>query len=96
MYQYGNSKFRLLMDQKTRHAPHRLPLHVEISEMLAREIQAGILFEGTKLAPERAMAESLRVSVGTLRKALLDLEEKGLLERIHGSGNYVRSALWLL
>jgi len=24
---------------------NRLPLHVEISEMLAREIQAGILFE---------------------------------------------------
>lgn len=71
---------------------NRLPRHVEISEMLAREIQAGILLDGSRLPPERQMAEKLDVAVGTLRKALLDLTEKGLLERIHGSGNYVRSS----
>lgn len=70
---------------------NRLPRHVEISEMLAREIQAGILLDGSRLPPERQMAEKLDVAVGTLRKALLDLTEKGLLERVHGSGNYVRS-----
>lgn len=59
--------------------------------MLAREIQAGILLDGMRLPPERAMAETLGVAVGTLRKALLDLSEKGLIERIHGSGNYVRN-----
>ena len=58
--------------------------------MLAREIQAGILLEGTKLATERTMAQTLGVSVGTLRKALLDLERKQLIQRVHGSGNYVR------
>lgn len=58
--------------------------------MLAREIQAGILLDGMRLPPERAMAEKLGVAVGTLRKALLDLSDKGLIERIHGSGNYVR------
>lgn len=67
-----------------------LPLHVRISERLAREIQAGLLADGTRLPPERTMAAERGVSVGTLRKALADLEEKGLLTRVHGSGNYVK------
>ena len=37
------------------------------------------------------MAASLGIAVGTLRKALADLTERGLLERIQGSGNYVRA-----
>lgn len=36
------------------------------------------------------MAAELGVAVGTLRKALSDLSEKGMLERVQGSGNYVR------
>jgi len=69
----------------------RLPLHLEISEMLAREIKAGILLDGERLEPERSMAQRLGIAVGTLRKALADLDEKGLLERVQGSGNYVRN-----
>jgi len=69
---------------------NRLPLHVEISEMLAREIQAGVLADGARLASERLMADELGVAVGTLRKALMELTQKGLLERVQGSGNYVR------
>ncbi len=60
--------------------------------MLAREIQAGIYTDGSKLVPERDMAQELEISVGTLRKALADLTEKGLLERVHGSGNYIRKS----
>lgn len=67
-----------------------LPLYVRLSERLIREIAAGHLPEGTRLPPEREMAAELGTSVGTLRKALADLAEKGLLERIQGSGNYVR------
>lgn len=67
-----------------------LPLYVRISERLIREIAAGQLVDGAKLPPERQMARDLDTSVGTLRKALADLETKGLLERRQGSGNYVR------
>lgn len=76
--------------KKTNITANRLALHVEISEMLAREIQAGILVDGMRLPPERAMAKELGVAIGTLRKALLDLSEKGLLERVQGSGNYIK------
>jgi GntR family transcriptional regulator len=68
-----------------------LPLHMQISETLIRDIAAGRLVEGERLAPERQMAASLGISVGTLRKALATLEARGLLERVQGSGNYIRS-----
>lgn len=69
----------------------KLPLHIQISEMLVREIKAGMLVNEERLPPERQMAERLQISVGTLRKALSDLESKGMLVRKHGSGNYVRN-----
>lgn len=67
-----------------------LPKHMQISEMLAREIAAGRLSDGARLPGERAMASDFGVAVGTLRRALDDLTDKGLLERVQGSGNYVR------
>lgn len=68
-----------------------LPKYVQISELLIRDIAAGRLMDGERLPPERDMAKSLGISVGTLRKALMDLQEKGVLERIQGSGNYIRT-----
>jgi GntR family transcriptional regulator len=69
---------------------YALPLHQQISEMLIRDVAAGRLIDGEKLPPEREMAATLGIAVGTLRKALADLETKGLLERVQGSGNYIR------
>ncbi|MEC3863151.1 GntR family transcriptional regulator [Mesobacterium sp. TK19101] len=67
-----------------------LPKYAQISEMLIREIAAGRLADGAKLPPERQFAAELGISVGTLRKALDDLADKGMLRRVQGSGNYVR------
>ena len=58
--------------------------------MLTRDIAAGRLPDGARLPPERNLAPSFDVSVGTLRKALTELEARGLLTRRHGSGNYVQ------
>ncbi len=71
--------------------PSSLPKWQQISEMLIREIAAGHLVDGARLPPEREMATGLGIAVGTLRKALAELEAQGLLERVHGSGNYVRA-----
>ncbi|WP_299078928.1 GntR family transcriptional regulator [uncultured Ruegeria sp.] len=70
--------------------PNALPMYIQISELLIRDIAAGRLIDGERLPPERDMAAELQVSVGTLRKSLAELEKKGMLERIQGSGNYVR------
>jgi GntR family transcriptional regulator len=71
-------------------SPGALPLYQQISELLIRDIAAGRLADGTRLPPEREMAASLGIAVGTLRRALADLVEKGLLDRVQGSGNYIR------
>jgi GntR family transcriptional regulator len=74
-----------------RQRPTALPKYVQIAEMLIRDIAAGRLVDGVRLMPEREMAEGLGIAVGTLRKALDLLAEKQLLERVQGSGNYVRA-----
>ncbi len=71
--------------------PGALPLYLDLAEMLIREIASGRLPDGARLPPEREMAAELGVAVGTLRKALADLTAKGLVERVQGSGNYVRA-----
>lgn len=68
-----------------------LPVYVQIAELIIRDIGSGRLMDGERLPPEREMASGLNTSVGTLRKALAELTKKGLLERIQGSGNYIRS-----
>ena len=67
-----------------------LPKHVEIAESLIRRIRAGVISDGARLPTEREMAAAQGVAVGTLRKALAILEGQGLLDRVQGSGNYVR------
>jgi len=69
----------------------RLPRSIQISEALIREISSGILADGARLPTERQMAADYNVAVGTLRKSLAILEDKGLLERVQGSGNYIRA-----
>ena len=63
---------------------------MQIGELLMRDIRTGRLADGERLAPERDMAAALSISVGTLRKALAELEHRGLLDRVQGSGNYIR------
>lgn len=72
-------------------SPGSLPLYQQIAELLIRDIAAGRLIDGEKLPPERDMAASMGIAVGTLRQALKSLTEKGLLDRVQGSGNYVRA-----
>lgn len=71
--------------------PTALPKYVQIAETLIRDMAAGRLIAGERLPPERRMADDMGIAVGTLRKALSDLADRGLLERIQGSGNYVKS-----
>lgn len=69
-----------------------LPLHIKINELLSRELAAGHWRAGERLPTEAVLAEQLGCAVGTLRKALAELELQGLIERRHGSGTYVKQA----
>ncbi len=67
-----------------------LPVYRQVAELLARQIRAGYWHEGERLPPEAELAATLGVAVGTLRKALAMLAEQELLERLQGSGTYVK------
>lgn len=90
MYQFFSGDTEVPQNPTTQ-PPGSLPIYVQITELLVRDIAAGRLIDGEKLPPERDMAEELGIAVGTLRKALAELQNRGLLERIQGSGNYVRA-----
>jgi DNA-binding GntR family transcriptional regulator len=76
--------------KNTTHA-QPLPVYQQIAELLARQIKAGYWHTGERLPTEAALAQTLGVAVGTLRKSLALLEQQGVLERIQGSGTYVKT-----
>ena len=65
------------------------PLFSRIQEYIADLILTGKLAPETKIQSEREFGEDLGVSRMTVRKALTELVNEGLLERKHGSGTYV-------
>lgn len=73
------------------HHESPVPRYQEIAKLIALEIQAGTLDHGSRLQPERDLAVQFGVSVGTIRKALSNLEQESLIKRVHGSGNYVNA-----
>ncbi|HEY2693494.1 MAG TPA: 5-formyltetrahydrofolate cyclo-ligase [Streptosporangiaceae bacterium] len=67
-------------------------LYGQVAGQLEALVLAGPLGEETVLPPEWALAEQLAISRGTLRRALADLEERGLLRREAGRGTFVNPA----
>ena len=63
-----------------------------VTRRLGGAIALGLLGDGEQLPPEQELATSLNVSTVTLRDALADLREKGLVEtrRGRGGGSFVR------
>ena len=66
-----------------------VPLYVQIAESLLERIRAGDLVPEQRLPSERELSKSLNVSRMTLRAALRELDNKGLLVRRPGVGTYV-------
>src|SRR3954466_8243242 len=56
----------------------------ETVERLGTAIRLGLLVPGSRLPPERALAQELRISRSTLRQALLTLVQSGHLLAVRG------------
>lgn len=65
------------------------PLYVLVYDHLFGLIMDGYFKKGEKLPGENSLAQSLGVSRGTLRQALLILQEDGVINNIQGKGNFV-------
>ena len=65
------------------------PLYVQIQEYIAEMILSGELPPETKLPSERELSRDLDVSRMTVRRAITELVNEGLLWRRHGAGTFV-------
>lgn len=70
-------------------SPHYRPLYRQVYDFLVRQIAEGAWRPAEALPSEQALAEKLRVSQGTVRKALDALAVEKLVERRQGKGTYV-------
>jgi GntR family transcriptional repressor for pyruvate dehydrogenase complex len=71
--------------------------HGKVAGEVVRQVETlvleGVLRPGDRLPAERDLARILDISRPTLRQALAELEEKGLLEARHGGGTYVAQVM---
>lgn len=65
------------------------PIYEQITDQVKDAIVKGELAEGEQLPSIRALANSLRVSAITTKRAYADLEAAGLIETVQGKGSYV-------
>ena len=65
------------------------PIYEQIVDQIKTAIVTGALAEGEQLPSIRALANSLRVSAITTKRAYADLESAGLIETVQGKGSFV-------
>lgn len=73
--------------------PSVLPRRYAIAEDIRTKISTGRIKDGERLPSEAQLASGYAVSTATLRSALALLHGEGLVEKIHGKGNFVRHPL---
>lgn len=64
-------------------------LYARLANALERDVEAGILEGGARLPPQRTLASRLGLSVGTVTKAYLEAERRGLVIGHVGRGTFV-------
>lgn len=69
----------------------KIPLYVTVYETISEWLKEGKYKPGDKLPGENILAEQLNVSRGTLRQAMLLLQEDGFIVNQQGRGNIVLS-----
>ncbi len=68
----------------------RNPVYLEVRETIRKELTGGTWTIGNRIQPEIELSREFGVNRHTVRKAVDALVEEGCLERIPGSGTYVR------
>ncbi len=68
-----------------------MPIYEQIKNDIVDKIENGIYVPGVRLPSERQLAEEYAVSRVTVRQAVGELVNKGILHKKVGSGTYVRA-----
>jgi DNA-binding GntR family transcriptional regulator len=67
-----------------------VPLYYQLKEVLRQQITSGQFAPNTTIPSEPELVASYQVSRATVRQALTELVNEGLLYRMHGKGTFVR------
>ncbi|WP_134702793.1 UTRA domain-containing protein [Ammoniphilus sp. YIM 78166] len=65
------------------------PLYEQLMDAIKTDIQEGIYSMGAQLPPEPELCEKYGVSRITTRRAITELVEQGILQKLHGKGTFV-------
>ena len=65
------------------------PIYTQLLEELKRRIVSGYYKPGEKLMPVRELAQEAKVNPNTMQKALVELEELGLIYTERTNGKFV-------
>jgi len=71
------------------HRARRIPAYLQIAEEIRQKILEGELTPGDRLPAEDVLASTYHVSRMTVRQALHELSQDGLVLRRHGAGTFV-------
>lgn len=67
----------------------RLPVYAQVEDYIRQRIRSGQWQPGGPIPAERELAQTLGVSRLSVRQAIFNLSQEGLLRRRQGSGTYV-------
>lgn len=68
-----------------------VPIYEQIVSQIKEQIMNGELKEGDALPSMRALAQSIRISVITTKRAYEELERDGFIESFTGKGSFVKA-----
>lgn len=66
-----------------------ISIYKQIVSQITQFVENGIIKPGERLPTQRQLSTGLNVARGTIQKAYEELESKGIVETIKGSGNFV-------
>jgi DNA-binding transcriptional MocR family regulator len=66
------------------------PVYLAIADALSADILSGTLPEGSRLPPQRSLAQALGIDFTTVSRAYAESRRRGLVEGRVGQGTYVR------
>lgn len=71
----------------------KIPLYLRVSDAIEKAIQQSDIKENEPLPSERELATMLDVSRITIRKSIENLEQKEIVNRIHGRGTFIKKRI---
>jgi len=69
---------------------NRIPRYIRLADSIKQQVIEGVLRPGNQVPSENELSLFYEVAPGTVRQALKELVNEGLLQRVQGKGTYVR------